>query len=578
MKHLFVALLLLMPLRPARSQVTLFNGENFSRENRTFGVGEHSLANFDDLASSIRVTPGYVAVLYEHKDEKGGYGLSVDLLEDHPILSDLRFDNKASFVSVFLARKGNVVYSRARVESGTFMAGHWERQGAMPGPSNTVAVVAPPIIRHQGDTKTTLQTNGAVTMITNLGILPFEASSLFERANKQLGIIGNDYRGPQELGSACIQRASNNLFIPDNLNFWYPQRRKRDHRNVVFYKHTLAGTVKEAQQENISGTYQDYDVTIHITPDADYNYLVTDAHRREFTKLMKAEYAGTRVLPLIRDQGQHDCNDTQSRSEFTSLEAEIAPEQWPKGKHLFGRSRLADLCLQRVGQKMCVYGPWIYDEGHCCHPEIHPAEQLWWSSPLGSGRQYNCNVVCDASGRFWWRSQMDDGTKLKPWAEPPIRGLFAIAFEVPLAATTSLQQVGLKFEVDYLDHYNLIEYPNADQVYTLVHAGKPIVTFVPHNNAFKVSFENIGLDQARNSVKGFLVIETSVGFTRQIATKIFGPDHRLITVPPNSQPKDVPQAFERNVFKKEGGMYFFTVTQSETRMTVPPPNAIGTGN
>ena len=60
------------------------------------------------------------------------------------------------------------------------------------------------------------------------------------------------------------------------------------------------------------------------------------------------------------------------------------------------------------------------EEGHCCHPEIHPAEQIWWSDPFGEGRVYFCNLFCDESGRFWWRDQMDDGTKLKPWAEPPI--------------------------------------------------------------------------------------------------------------------------------------------------------------
>src|SRR5215831_12441227 len=70
--------------------VTLFEDANFG--GQPVGIGEGSTrfptaSQFNDRASSIRVAPGYAAVLYEHANENGGYGLLVDLLEDCPDLS-----------------------------------------------------------------------------------------------------------------------------------------------------------------------------------------------------------------------------------------------------------------------------------------------------------------------------------------------------------------------------------------------------------------------------------------------------------------------------------------------------------
>jgi hypothetical protein len=69
---------------------------------------------------------------------------------------------------------------------------------------------------------------------------------------------------------------------------------------------------------------------------------------------------------------------------------------------------------------------------------------------------YTLNVFCDGSKRLWWRSQMDDGTKLKPWGAPPIKGLFAIAFEAELGKGPVV------FEVTDLDRFNVASFPGTD--------------------------------------------------------------------------------------------------------------------
>jgi hypothetical protein len=534
--------------------VTLYDEPNYLGAFKTLGPGQYVLSDFNDVTSSIKVPAGMVAYLYEHASPTQGYGQGVDLLEDNVNLAAINFDNKASYITIFSAtRDANYVWVRNYIRDGVFVSGHWERKRANPGAPNTVAVVSPPIEGPVPTSPSVLAVNGATTTISSLGIQPVEGKLLWERAvNNQLRVIGNDYRGIEEIGSACFERASNNIAIPDNINFWYPQKQRNDNRSVVYFKRTLVGLIQYADNFIKSGTYEDYDMNIDIAPDPPFMYLLTDAHKPEHTALMKTQYYGS-----FGKSGDGECPD-----KFETLEAEISDRRSPSSGY---QSKLVQMSRNRYGQKLAVYGVWLYDMGHCCHPEIHPAEQAWWNEPEGSARKFNFSVFCDASARYWWRSQMDDGTKIRPWAEPPIKGLFAIAFEYPLPASNlgSVNYPTKQFEVANLEHSNVIEYPNADQVYNLVYDGKKIVSFVPHNNAFKVSFEHVGISpDNKNMIRGFLVIETSVGKTTQIATELRFPGvPASIKFPMGTLPSQVPEAYEKNFFKKEAGHYYFTVTE-----------------
>ncbi|WP_426528828.1 alkaline phosphatase family protein [Bradyrhizobium sp. McL0615] len=130
--------------------VTLYEGVNFA--GQPVGIGEGSTRfptapQFNDRASSVRVAPGYAAVLYEHANEFGGYGLSVDLLEDCPDLTVYGFDKMVSYIRVFRTeRQGSFVYVRGSMSSGTYVAGHWERKradGSLVPAVGAVAVVGP---------------------------------------------------------------------------------------------------------------------------------------------------------------------------------------------------------------------------------------------------------------------------------------------------------------------------------------------------------------------------------------------------------------------------------------------------
>jgi hypothetical protein len=152
---------------------------------------------------------------------------------------------------------------------------------------------------------------------------------------------------------------------------------------------------------------------------------------------------------------------------------------------------------------------------------------------------------------------MDDGTKLRPWGAPPIKGLFAIAFETVIGAPP------VRFVVTNIDFSNVIEFPNANQTYDLVFQHKVLVTFTPSNNAFKVSYESVGTADD-GKIRGFLVIETSVGLC---TPKTAVPEWQSVDT--------IDQGRERETFHKEEGHYLFTVMQTTGMISVtPPPHGI----
>jgi len=587
------------PIEIALSTVTLYEDANFGGRSKSVSAGDYRLSDFEGIASSIKVPQGFVAILYEHADQGGGYGISVDLLEDCPDLSKYNLNDKGAYISVFSATRDGFFWARNSMQNGQFSFGHWERNRAAGNPVNTVAVASPPLPPHAPTGPTITRVKGGDTIITSLGVQAAGNALMWEHAETdQMGVIGSDFRGPEEIGSAAFERASHNHAIPDSVNFWYPQKQPNDHRSIVYFKRTLSGTLLDdvigklqtqngtgedendsATQPHISnvrGTYEDLDLNLDIKPAEKYLYLITEAHKPEMTDQQKLEYR-------YENFGLHDPTGEYNNpctNASIKVEAEIDAHDSAKCKLLsfLGRKKGSSQCPDvgfspdgRIGKQIVVYGPWIYDKGHCCHSEIHPAEQVWWSEDNGNDRTYHFNLFCDASKRFWWRNQMDDGTKLKPWGAPPIKGTFALAFEADMGKT------GKKFELSNIDYYNVIEFRDADKTYNLVYQDTTVVSFLPHNNAFKVSFENVGLKPGTtNILRGFLVLETSVGRVKQIATALqwMGVS---IPVPEGLDPDKIDQQFEQQLFEKAEGHYMFSVLRSDTQLPLVRPVRINPG-
>jgi hypothetical protein len=415
-------------------------------------------------------------------------------------------------------------------------------------------------------------TNSTTTISTLTPMSAVDYALWNKAKNDQQGIMGNDFHGFEDLGSACFERQIDTksecftslpsslknalisyLITPlaylvdlfgggiSSINFWYPQHQTSyQPTNLEYYKRTLSGTLKTSHFSDEPCIYLDEDLNLDVAPDPDYNYLISEGH-----------------APNVNVKARVD--NATCPSAFDVVESEIAMRQDVKNTFL-------RMMSTRLTQKISLYGPWIYDDGHCDQPEIHPAEEIWWADSIKQ-KNYYCNVFCDASKRFWWRDQMDDGLKIKPWGAPPIKGLFAIAFAIPLAQTVGAGQAFKKFEVSNTADYNVVEYADADKTYNLVYGGKTLVSFIPHNDAFKVSFEKIGLlPGTNNMLGGFLVIETSVGTVTQKTTSLPVTINGLtvnLNFPAGLDVNKIDQQYERRVFEKVEGHYLFTVSETD---------------
>ena len=132
------------PIPVNEQRVVLYENPNFTGREMRLGIGPHSLGDFNDMASSIKVPDGLVVIVYEHSTQNVGHGLWVDFLEDQPNLGPLNFDNKISHVKIVPRRNSDAVWVRNALKNGEFEAGHYV-VGRGPVAPNSEPLIGPRI-------------------------------------------------------------------------------------------------------------------------------------------------------------------------------------------------------------------------------------------------------------------------------------------------------------------------------------------------------------------------------------------------------------------------------------------------
>ncbi len=194
---------------------------------------------------------------------------------------------------------------------------------------------------------------------------------------------------------------------------------------------------------------QEKDFNLHVYPSPPFSYQI--------------ENSIIRFDPSIEFAGFFDCIDNQVKCGNTRvMEGEITPDDafisnssnpWLGNKNYNGTSTLF------LNQNIGIYGPWINEEVHCNHPEIHPVEMLW-SETSDPNVKYLC-LFQDDSDRFGYYSNYPDYTdaetmynkipipkykkefeaakaKVHPWAASPISGQFFVAFQIDPSSSAKI--------------------------------------------------------------------------------------------------------------------------------------------
>ena len=344
-------------------QVVLYENKNFQGRSKSVGVGEHRLSDFDSVASSIRVPGGLVAVLYEHADDNGGYGVSVDLLEDRPDLSKVSFDKKAAYVSVFPSKDARgFVWARNRMDGGTFVAGHWERARAGGTPANTTAVLSPPVPPHSGPR--TGGGFGAVRDHTATGTPASVLETTYQNppfdTSKQTwphwasGVVNGKSMFP-DWADVNIIPGTRIISSPDySKNEWTQILNPDEDYEVDVVGACGRAIIMPDGQDGMSGADVPFthpfgtDWEFYIAPDPPYQRLAAPPAPAPYTH---PEYATS--VKIAKDVFGLDLVNTLG----VELENRLIP----------GPYRV------KTGDRVVVFGRWIVDTGHPdFHTEIHP--------------------------------------------------------------------------------------------------------------------------------------------------------------------------------------------------------------
>ncbi len=520
-------------------KVVLFENAGFSGQSRSFGIGDYPLsgpADLNDRGSSFRVPSGWVAVIYEHANEKGGYGNYIDLMEDCADLSIYNFNDKVSYLRVFMATKPGYVYVRNRMSNNQFVAGHWERErangikpdNALPAVASSLSqsgnpddyTYAPAASQSEIDEMNDIMVNqSGIAVLGGETTKPFYyhhnrdgeevykynkvidparlPGKFFDWAADKMGRAGfivKPFEVVTELATDIKDWIFGSSSTKMKMDCWYP---------VSEYRTTVCGTLKG----DAFVCSQDYMHT-QVTIDKDVCYSLVPSER--FRSVLSNRWL---------DEPQEE------------IEGEVKPVylmnyNTQTGKSTEGITPRNPLLLQvRKGDQLCMYGPWMGDIldlnfkipipftdekielGNIDlrqHNEIHPINQMWSKK----GDETLLIAIADGTGYF---QVTGNGEVTASGLGQRMR--FYKAFTVP-AYQLNTAQVTQQITVDAVG-FDFTDYPVSDvatEILTVKDKGSVRLTvkdnsLVTSQKTHKVTLENVKR-RPNGSLQGYIVIET----------------------------------------------------------------------
>jgi hypothetical protein len=347
--------------------------------------------------------------------------------------------------------------------------------------------------------------------IVRLNTIPPLNSSfefLWNQSQMQQDIIGSDFYGKQEIGTAAAERFGPNGHV---LDWWFP---------LNAFKKTIGGELfaNEMFEVNLGQNLGDYDQNLDIIPTADY------ANDFRFS-IQKADDRIDGKDPLVDDDVPNTAcsEDDYKNFRINWMEFEIDLHQTNARMYFDTHTPNAPKIKSSSsrGDTVFAYGPWVSDAGHCHKPEIHPAEQIWWRKKVNENKAtYYLLLSADQSNRFNKIDNYDENEIIgqdrylkQVWAAIPQKGVFAIVFKVAEGKERCYVDItrisGQEISAQYAEgqlHY--LVYKND----TLAVVKEPF-----GNDQIKVSFQKVCIGNfsfypsANNNIYGFVVLETQVG-------------------------------------------------------------------
>jgi len=230
--------------------------------------------------------------------------------------------------------------------------------------------------------------------------------------DKMLGVAGRDVVGHEVGFSGARKRFGPQPLILDLGGNWRP---------ISGYKETLCGTLDHFSFfPGVWDIDREEDWNNFFMPDEDFKYLISDA-KQLFPKAVGS-------TPKCQSNNEADCIEVE-----VTVHDDFFQNPYFTRNRKFLKNRP---CSILTGHKLCTYGTWIHEKVHSDHPELHPSELFWWTSPpsppgtsLFSG--WWLLAVQDNSNRFNSPTDFDpDLVETMPWAGSPRISQFRLAVEL----------------------------------------------------------------------------------------------------------------------------------------------------
>jgi len=201
---------------------------------------------------------------------------------------------------------------------------------------------------------------------------------------------------------------------------------------------------------------------------------------------------------------------------------------------------------EKIGTKICLYGPIVKEKLHNDQPEVHPTELIW----LREGNQFHLMMVQDASNRFGNKDlyKGDKSNPWKPWITAPMKGTFKIPFKIDLNANDIHSfQIGAVYRKHEIRNAASLQDDSNNLTHNLVVDGKvrAIISEPPgYDNAISVDFVDFCKQvnsTSNNTLLGYLEIAVEIGEDVEDKEGVFAlqVDKTIVNNPDNIPPQEI---------------------------------------
>ncbi len=149
-------------------------------------------------------------------------------------------------------------------------------------------------------------------------------------------------------------------------------------RSINMKKIKVVGTVRDIGNPDEKPHYREHDINYNLIP---HTQKYTDIFFSAYQAQMKTKRAARQKdftkppfiypAPETIDKYRIHCECTPSEKHFKELDQHLYPV-------FSGANLLEHKNFMHAHPTMGMYGAFVLDCNHSCHPEIHPYEWLWW--------------------------------------------------------------------------------------------------------------------------------------------------------------------------------------------------------